>query len=270
MSAQLPSAAGLAALRERGGELPDLGELVAHGVPLPSERLCAYLSGSFASGFAHAASDFDVFVVTEERYEPVDPTGVGHVSIAPHDFPIVIRHLPAARCDVEYWQRVQVDRLIEKFAVGSGTLGFTVDDVDFLYRLSIAHPLEGEDWLRERQDALAGSAFRSMLVQQYFGTADSLFEDALGMLEIGDLNSAVLAAHDGYGRAVDGLLAAHGEFSPRRKWRARKFVAAAPPELDAEDHWAVETMRDLDPADPAAWVRSTIRSARDFMMEVEL
>lgn len=92
------------------------------------------------------------------------------------------------------------------FETGNTTLGFTVDDVDFLYRLAIARPLEGAAWLAQQQQRLAASEFASMVAQRNFGTADSLFEDALGMLRVDDPQSAVLAAHEGFGRAIDGLL----------------------------------------------------------------
>jgi hypothetical protein len=250
--------------------LPDVAALRDAGVPLPERACCVYLSGSFASGMAHAASDFDVFVVTDEPFMPKNPTGMGHASIDPQAYPIVIQQLPAGRCDVEYWQEAQVAALLAKFAPGNTTLGFTIDDVDFLYRLSIALPLSGEGWLREQQATLAASEFASMVAQRSFGTADSLFEDALGMLEVGDEDSAVLAAHEGFGRAIDGLLASMGEFSPRRKWRARKLLRAEPDLIDFEEYRTIETMRTLDLGAPAMWVRDVIERSRDLMMEVEL
>lgn len=239
-------------------------------MPLPASSNCVYLSGSFASGMAHAASDFDIFVITDEPFLPENPTGVGHASVDPQAYPIVIRQLPEGRCDIEYWQALQVSRLIEKFAPGNSTLGFTIDDVDFLYRLSIARPLSGEDWLREQQETLARSEFASMVAQRAFGTADSLFEDALGMLAVGDQHSAVLAAHEGFGRAIDGLLAIHRQFSPRRKWRAQKLMRAGPELISLDEYWAIETMAEFASTAPDRWVRDVIERARDLMMEVEL
>jgi predicted nucleotidyltransferase len=250
--------------------LPDLDTLQQAEVPLPASPLCVYLSGSFASGMAHASSDFDIFVVTAQPFSPDDQTGVGHVSVEPHSYPIVIRDLPEGRCDIEYWLDVQVDELLDLFADDNSTLGFGIDDIDFLYRLSIARPLSGGDWLARRQEALARSEFAPMVAQRSFGTADSLFEDALGMLQVGDSYSAVLAAHEGFGRAIDGLLASLGQFSPRRKWRAQKLIRAQSDLIDLDEFWAIETMRDFDPAEPAAWVRSVIERTRELMMEVEL
>ncbi len=250
--------------------LPDLDTLRGAGVPLPDELLCLYLSGSFASGMAHANSDFDVFVITEGPFAPDDPTGMGHASIEPASYPIVIRQLPAGRCDIEYWQQSQVRALLAKFAPGNSTLGFTIEDIDFLYRLSIAMPLSGTGWLQEHQALLATSQFGSMVAQRSFGTADSLFEDALGMLAVGDHESAVLAAHEGFGRAVDGLLASLGEFSPRRKWRARKFLRLRPELMDFDEYWALEAMTAFDPNAPVGWVHSVIERARELMMEVDL
>jgi hypothetical protein len=250
--------------------LPDLAALQSANVPLPSNALCVYLSGSFASGMAHAASDFDIFVVTERPFVPEQQTGVGHASVDPQEYPIVIRHLPEGRCDIEYWLAGQVLGLLKKFESGNSTLGFTVDDVDFLYRLAIAQPLDGTEWLAEQQQTLAVSEFASMVAQRNFGTADSLFEDALGMLQTDDTFSAVLAAHEGFGRAIDGLLAAHGQFSPRRKWRAQKMLRARPQLISFDAFWAAETMRDFTPSRPEDWVRSVIETAREIIMEIEL
>jgi nucleotidyltransferase-like protein len=250
--------------------LPDLATLEQARVPLPEKPLCVYLSGSFASGMAHASSDFDIFVVTEQPFIPEDQTGVGHVSTEPHAYPIVIRDLPEGRCDIEYWLTVQVAGLLDMFVSGNSTLGFSIEDVDFLYRLSIAQPLSGADWLAHQQEALARSEFASMVAQRSFGTADSLFEDALGMLQVGDTHSAVLAAHEGFGRAIDGLLANHHQFSPRRKWRAQKLIRARPELISLEEFWTIEAMRDFDPSQPEVWVRSVIERTRELMMEVEL
>lgn len=80
--------------------LPDIAALRRADVPLPATPLCVYLSGSFASGMAHAASDFDIFVVTEQPFVPEKQTGIGHASVDPQEYPI--RHSSVARGTVRY------------------------------------------------------------------------------------------------------------------------------------------------------------------------
>jgi hypothetical protein len=80
----------------------------------------------------------------------------------------------------------------------------------------------------------------------------------------------VLTARLAYGHAVDALLAGYGETSPQPKWRVRRMRAAAPGEIPFEDFWAIETMRDLDPADPLPWIKAVVRACQDLAAEVEL
>ncbi len=67
----------------------------------------------------------------------------------------------------------------------------TPTETSFIQRLSFTQPLEGAEWIRQ---------------------------DAVGMLSSGDLESAVLAARLALDRAVDALLASHGEIEAQPKW----------------------------------------------------
>jgi hypothetical protein len=54
------------------------------------------------------------------------------------------------------------------------------------------------------------------------------------------------------------------------KWRARRMRDAAPGALSFDQYWSMETMQDLDPADPGNWVRRTISWCKATAMEIEI
>ena len=138
----------------------------------------------------------------------------------------------------------------------------------FLERMATCVPLTGEDWVLRRRAELDASGFRAYLVSRSLAQAENATEDALGQLRADDLDSAVLSARKAFGNAVDALLESVGEYGYHLpKWRARRFRAAAPAVLSIEDYWALETMRDLDPADPAAWVLRVLRVCQDLAFE---
>ena len=145
----------------------------------------------------------------------------------------------------------------------------TVPLVDFLYRLAVAQPLVGSDWLAERQRELEGARFPLLLAARAFTEADTYVEDALGLLQSDDPASAVLAARSAFGYTVDGLLAYAGELSPSAKWRARKLARARPAELSWDDYWRIETMRDLDAARPEAWVELVLERCQDITGRID-
>jgi hypothetical protein len=251
-------------------KLPTLDDL-ALVAPLPDDAVAIYFSGSIAAGWAHTASDVDVYVVTPEVAD-IPGAMLSPVECEPPTVGVLNVYSAGVRCDLEYWSEHQVDQVLAKFqaADARAQLTLTRDDIDFAYRLRICIPAVGGDWLAERHERLDASPIRSLLARRSFGIADGLLEDALGMLDAGDFHSAVLAVHAGFGHAVDGVLAAHGEFSPQAKWRARKLQRTAPAILPFEAYWRVETLRDLTADAPEAWVLSVVERCRDLMLETDV
>ena len=241
---------------------------------IPAEATAVYLSGSLVAGLGHANSDVDLFVVADER-PAVEPSGELRRPLEPTTVPIVVCWFGATRVDTEYWTPGQVSQLVARVAdtdLGGGRIAgvdISDDDVDFLYRLAVAQPLVGSDWLAERQRELEGARFPLLLAARAFTEADTYVEDALGLLQSDDPASAVLAARSAFGYTVDGLLAYAGELSPSAKWRARKLARARPAELSWDDYWRIETMRDLDAARPEAWVELVLERCQDITGRID-
>jgi hypothetical protein len=143
-------------------------------------------------------------------------------------------------------------------------------EIAFAQRLPFSLVVEGHEWVKARTVDFDASAIKTMLATKALYQLDLLSEDALGMLEAGDLTSAVLAARFALGYAVEALLCSHGEFNEQDKWRARRLRSVAPPELEFEEYWELETMRAFDPAEPGKWVEDVLRVCQRIANEVQL
>jgi HEPN domain-containing protein len=143
-------------------------------------------------------------------------------------------------------------------------------EIAFAQRLPFSLVAEGHDWVKRRTAEFDSSAIRTMLATKALYQLDLLSEDALGMVEAGDTESAVLAARQAFGYAVEALLCSHGEYTEQDKWRARRLRSVAPAELEYEEYWELETMRGFDSAEPGAWVERVLRVCQRIANEVQL
>jgi hypothetical protein len=99
---------------------------------------------------------------------------------------------------------------------------------------------------------------------------DHYTEDAVGMRANNDMNSAVLAARQALGFAVDALLASHGELETQPKWRARRMREVLPSELSYDEYWDLETMRSYDKDAPERWVDEVLLLCQRIAAAVNL
>jgi len=243
---------------------------------LPQPTLAAFLVGSVTRGWANPLSDYDINLVCTRQ-----PVGAGGKALLVHlDPPTVqaeVLRVADRRWEVKYWLDDQVDQLLAKVSwpafEQSGVAGQLLTDTEevFLERLVTCVPLAGEEWVGRRRDELDASAFRAYVVTRSLAQSDNSVEDAIGQLEMADLESAVLSARKAFGNAVDALLESAGEYGfYLPKWRARRFRAVSPAALSFEDYWAVETMRDLDPQAPAKWVEMVLGVCADIVLAIEI
>ncbi|MGA4863173.1 nucleotidyltransferase domain-containing protein [Streptomyces lavendulocolor] len=251
-----------------------LDELSARGL-LPEHYEAAFVVGSLARGWNNAMSDVDVCVVTREPW-----TGRGHgvirVPLSPDTVATEGFRADDVDWELKYWLDGQVDQMLGKVAwsafEGPTLVGqrLTREEEKFLVRLLTCVPLAGADWIGARQEQITSSAFRAFVTTECLNLADDYVIDAVGQLDAGDVDSAVLCARTAFGHAVDALLASRGELGRLDKWRARRFASVRPEELPYEEYWNVETMRTFDPAAPERWVRETAWLCKRLAMEVQV
>jgi hypothetical protein len=243
-------------------------------IVIPDDAVCVFVSGSLVAGWGHASSDVDLYVVTSTP-APMTPTASFELGLTEQPIPVVAAFGPdGMRYDVEYWTTTQVDELltaVDRRDDRNHALAMPVtrDDIDCFFRLDIGVAITGEEWLRAAKERLGRSALPVILAGQEFHEADGFVEDALGLVEVGDQESAVLAARAALDHAVDGYLFAHRSFSPGVKWRYRKLAGLPAGALSAEAYWRLATMRELDPADVRPWVERVAELCQSLMMEVD-
>jgi hypothetical protein len=240
---------------------------------LPPTRRCVFTAGSLIRGWGNRTSDLDIYIVTRSEWRS-DTGQLKPVQLIPDMVAAEAFYVDGRKWDVEYWLDIQVEQALAKMSWAeyedhpdAGRELSWLED-DFLERLSYAVALENDVWLREKATQLAGSAFGSIRIQRALDLLDLATEDAVGQLDGGDVESAVLAVRLAFGHAVDALLASHGEYGHNEKWRARRMLAIAPPQLSFHDYWAVETMRDFDPTAPRAWVERVLERCQRIAQEV--
>jgi hypothetical protein len=245
---------------------------------LPVEHLSVFCVGSVARGWANADSDYDLTVVTPGPW-PAQAAGLRAVPVPldPGRVPIAALSVGGRRWELKYWQDQQVDQMLakvtwEQFEGSTSAVKALVETEElFLERLVSCLPLSGAAWVQARRRDLNATAFRAFVTTRSLAEADGAVEDAVGQLGAGDLDSAVLSARKALGHIVDALLECRGNYgSHLPKWRARRFREAAPKALSFQDYWALETMRDFDPAAPQLWVRRVVKLCKDLSMDVEI
>lgn len=243
---------------------------------VPDTCLAIYVVGSAARGWNNKRSDVDVCVISNEPWSEPETVGVP-VPLQPSMVQWHTFHSDNHGWDLGYWLEDQVDQMLAKVSWAEyDRTRASSDDVlapreeVFLGRVPTCVPLFGETWVDRRRAELDASAFSSILITRSLGAASMAIEDALGQLENGDLNSAVLSARNAFGHTVDALLAELGEYESHiPKWRARRFQAADPALLSFPKYWEVETMRDFDPDEPSKWVSKVLTLCQDLSLKID-
>ncbi|MFI6011968.1 hypothetical protein ACIBAG_24665 [Streptomyces sp. NPDC051243] len=243
---------------------------------VPDDTLTIFNVGSVARGWANPTSDFDFYLVS--RAVPVIegartvPVPLAHETISTYVFQVDGR-----RWEVAYWLDSQVDQMLtkvswEEFDAGVSSLKAMVDTEElFLERIVTGLPLFGEDWMKRRRAELDDTAYKAFITARSLAEADGNVEDALGMLTVGDTESAVMAARKALGHMVDAVLESSGNYGSRTpKWRARRVKEARLDLMPFETFWALETMADYDAAAPEEWVHRVVTLCKDLSIEVEI
>lgn len=244
---------------------------------VPDTCQAVFLVGSTASGWSNKKSDLDLCIVSTDPWPGPESMGVA-VPLEPAEVQWHTFHADSHSWDLAYWLDGQINQMLTKISWAEYDQDrATSDDAlapreeVFLGRVATCLPLLGEDWLERRRAEIEASAFRSILVTRSLGAADRAVEDALGQLEHGDVNSAVLSTRFALGHIVDALLEERGHYGSHiPKWRARRFQEANPATLSFARYWQLETMRGYDPDDPSKWINEVLTLCQDLSLKVEV
>jgi hypothetical protein len=251
-----------------------LHELELHGL-LPASYEAVYAGGSLVRGWGNDRSDLDIFVIVREPWRS-ESAQLDSVGLRPEAIPVESTFVSSRRWDVEYWLESQVDQLFDKVAPdqldGSRPAGLhmTTTEIAFLERLAHAALIDKDEWVHERKRQLEASPVSEIMTLRALHMMDIFVEDAVGQLQAGEAESAVLSAKIAFGSAIEALLASHGEFGETSKWFVRRYRAVDPPELGFEDYWKLETMRSYDSAAPEKWVEEVVTVCQKIASEVKV
>ncbi len=250
-----------------------LKELAGLGL-LPVRCEAALVVASVARGWHNPGSDLDLYFVTREPWIGRTDQRI-RIATSEEPVPVAVCHVDGRRWEIKYWLDSQVAAVIEAVSrerLDSGA--YADDDLTeteelLLARIPHAVPLDGTGWLAKSQDAVRDSAFRTIRVTRSLNLMDQCTEDAVGLLEAADPQSAVLSAKNAFRHAVAAVLADCGEMS-KPKWNVRAFQAATPKTLSFSDYWAIETMRGFDPSNPGGWVEEVLTVCQRISTEIEI
>jgi hypothetical protein len=249
------------------GVLPSDREIAAR-VPGSADASALFLSGSVIAGWGHANSDIDVYACFSDADALTKALEGVDIQREPDSgAPVVAFYAGDRRWDVEYVLETSVAELIARVTavVDFSGVRLSYGDIDLLHRIRIGRPVGGGTKLAEWQAAITASSLTDILTSRYLGMSDGMVDDALGLLEVGDIETAAYCARMAFESLADALLAADGRSCPSAKWRIRQLQEAAAGPLTAREYLEVVEMRGYD---GRAWVENTIDRIRELTLEL--
>lgn len=255
---------GLASLAEQAREIR----------LFPDDTVAAAVVGSTARGWATWQSDVDVYVVVDHQPDlgdrklvPLDPQWISST----------VRHTGGVRWELTYWTPGQVEQALakvswERFEEGTVSEGVLVPGEEiFMSRIPEAVPLVAEDWWRSARVRLGESAFLAFQVSRSLNAFDSAKQAAVGQLDRGEVECAILSARRAFDYVTDALLESHGSFGSRlTKWKPKRYASVEQSVLPWEECWSVLSMAELRDSTAEDWVERTLRLAQQVCHSIEL
>ena len=243
-------------------------EEVAEHVPAFERSTAIFLSGSLVAGFGHANSDVDVYVVLSTARE-VEEAAAGRRATPVQDGGAVSGfYVGDVRWDMELVLAPEIEKLVGRIEGAEEVDQFPLTDgeIDLLYRISVGVAIRGGDLVDAWQQRLAASRFGDILVSRYLEAADGFAEDALGLLDVGDVHTAAYCARLAYELGTQAMLAHSGRYCPGSKWRIAQLRREPAGSVTLDDYLEVVEMRDF--AADGAWVERVLGRVRGFAFEV--
>jgi len=180
-----------------------------------------YISGSLIEGYGNSSSDVDIFVISD-----VEP--IGENIIKKDKFTIDIRFEGKRRVDFEYWRPQYVDEIaqkLKKITPGKDFVAEKLSPVEelFIHRIKIGQVIQNKLDFEKLKNKFDLNLFSRYLLQQSIHRIDGAIEDLVGLLDDGDLDTAIFRAVSIVGLSVDAWCFYRGRTNPLEKWRVKKL-----------------------------------------------
>ena len=242
--------------------------VIAERVPELDRAAAAFLSGSLVAGFGHANSDVDVYVCFARRDDLERVRAAADVVAEPvSGSPVAVFYADTVRWDVEFVLAEEIEALIGRVEALESVEKVPLADpeIDLLYRITVGRPVLGAPLVEAWQERIAGSPLRAVLTSRYLDFADTMLDDALGLLEVEDVHAAAYCAQLGFEWATHALLAADGRICPSDKWRIAQLRNGPAGSIALDDYLEIVEMRDFD---GRRWVERVVDRAREIAFEL--
>jgi hypothetical protein len=252
----------------------EIGRRVADQHP---QARVGYISGSILDGFGTPRSDLDVFLLTDGEPATSAMPAQSDAPLATYQangYLIELDYAEDIPTDTEIWPIDVVVKLPEEFAAidledWSAAGAVSEGKLNLAHRLRIGLPVVGHDRFYVLRDQFDWHRLARIIRNRFLASYNNLADDAVGVIEIEDAMSAVLASRLALGAAVDALTAAKGHTNPKEKWRWRKLVALGLDEVAASYRMA-ELDPDPDHAALLARSQARLRLASAFAIQATL
>jgi hypothetical protein len=237
-------------------------------VPGFREAAAVFVSGSLVAGFGHANSDVDVYVCFASAEDRADALAAAQTTAEPDSgTPMSVFYADDVRWDVEYHLAEEIEALLGMIERPSEPSQVILSDseIDLLYRISVAKRISGTELLESWQQRIEESKLRDILSSRYFAVVDAAVEDALGLLEVGDVSTAAYCARNAFEQGTAAVLASTGRYCPSAKWRIAQLRKSPAGSITAEEYLDIVEMRGFDGPE---WVERVVDRTRDLAFEI--
>lgn len=216
-------------LQRRNGEAPDLSpEFVFERFPGLESAAAVGLTGSTARGWGNCYSDIDLYAFSDMEIQlPEDettetwPGGDGKGTT----WTKWLGRFGDSRADVTVWPMEYFDAVLAPFNAQDEPEFLLLPDAvaDFVYRVGIAIPLKGSEYIDKCRTTLTSSSFGRSRARYSKAVCENRLTDVAGQLDaedyLGARSSAALAAEN----VADQALQLAGDLCPGRKWLLRRL-----------------------------------------------
>ena len=218
--------------------LPSADDVAAHA-PSFDRAAVVIISGSLVAGFGHAYSDIDVYVVFDDgddlaaaaRSADAVPEPISGVTVSAF-------YVGKQRWDSELLTRADVEGILAQVERSGPieTIHVKPGEVELLYRISVGVAFRGHDTFDSWQSRIRQSRLAEYLRERSLTQASGLVEDALGLVEVGDAQSASYCVRLAFERMTDAFLFNSGRLCPNPKWRLAQLRQEPAGPITAEEY----------------------------------
>lgn len=248
-------------------ELEAVGRKAAARYP---EAVTAYVAGSLVEGYGNGQSDLDLFVLFAGAPPAAGDGGAAAAFDGAGVYRVELDYLDGVRVDTECWPVpavLDVAKRLNDSPAEDWTAPVSLPEELFqlAHGIRIGMPVAAPAEFERMRTAFDWDHVCLLRYIRHMSLYTGSSEDAVGAVQAGDHETALLTSREALGAAADALLAASGSTNTKPKWRFTKLRGMGLADV-ADRCLAVEL--DPDPAPEALLARAKdrLRTASDLTL----